>query len=110
MLCDAYNKNKTDTVKANVISSKGYDWSIFNNGLLNIIPLNNGENYWISSPSDYYRDYLIITVRARENRLSNGFYRDSDKGFIPVICLKSDVELKINYTEDEKAIESYSIE
>lgn len=112
MLCDSYNKRNNlleEKITPILLSEKGYDIDIFgakSPGLLSQEPWNNGDTYWIASPS-VVRDNNPIEVNSSRCRITgDGFAR----GFRPVICLKSNVELKINYAEDGTTINSYSIE
>ena len=116
MLIKSYNQklgltgNKEYKTKANsangyqISKDGGYEWSSngYNSMLsysedLYVIP--NSKNgiptanaYWIASPSDDYNYYLFGAYHVGD--VKSNYYSIDDRGFRPVVCLKSNVQLK----------------
>lgn len=105
MFCDSYNKKNNPTGELIKVSLNSTGYSPINNLILT--PFLTNLRYWIASPSNTYITDILYVDR---NKIHYDAYHNATLGFRPVICLKSNVELKANYAEDETTIESYSIE
>ena len=107
LLVASYNAVNTSVqVEIGDLNNRGYPQVLIDGTLPNkstsdnpYYPWNHGENYWLSTPSSEYENF-VRTVNVAFKNVSNEAYGNSS-AFRPVVCLNSDVILHWN-TETNK--------
>ena len=102
LLVASYNKYKNENIEVELLKDYGYEKTI-NGGLEKDEIYNHRFSYWLACPNNYDSSYISY-VYFQQGMVSNGNY-ELPSGIRPVVCLKSNIKLKLN---DDKI--SYLIE
>ena len=95
-----YRAQATSSIGYQISNDGGDNWSTWYSGMLStsdslyvITSTTNAYGMWLASPSDTYDTVYVMSV-PYSGYVYNDTYGNTFRGFRPLVCLKSDIQLE----------------